>query len=144
MALIPAVYVILRQGDEVLLIKRQNTGYMDGKWGMPSGHVEDREKPTIACVRESKEEIGVDIDPNDLEFVLVNQRISKEDDHERLDYFFVAKKWSGEIINAEPHKCAAVEWFPLDDLPQNLVPEVAHALPLYETETYFSDEQIHS
>lgn len=30
--LIPAVYLLLRQDNEVLLLRRANTGYQDGKY----------------------------------------------------------------------------------------------------------------
>ncbi len=36
-----AVFVVLRNGNgEVLLQQRANTGYLDGYWDLPSGHVE--------------------------------------------------------------------------------------------------------
>ena len=34
-----ASYLILRDGDKVLLSKRANTGWMDGKYTMVSGHI---------------------------------------------------------------------------------------------------------
>ena len=40
---IPAAYVVLRRGDEVLMLLRANTGYMDGYWAVPAGHVEKDE-----------------------------------------------------------------------------------------------------
>jgi hypothetical protein len=31
----------------------------------------------------------------------------------------------GEPVNAEPHKCAKIEWFPVDMLPPNTYPYTA-------------------
>ena len=41
--LIPAVFLIFRRGDEVLLLRRANTGYQDGKYGLVAGHLDGDE-----------------------------------------------------------------------------------------------------
>ena len=41
---------------------------------------------------------------------------------ERVDYFFTATAWSGEPRIVEPEKCADLRWFPLDGLPDPVVP----------------------
>lgn len=128
-AAIPAAYVFLEREDgKCLFLLRANTGYMDGRYQMPSGHVEHRELPSAAAVREVKEETGVDIDPADLELVHVAYRVRHDERRDRIDYFYRAKRWSGEIVNAEPHKCDGMEWARLDALPENTVPVIAYAV----------------
>jgi hypothetical protein len=39
----------------------------------------------------------------------------------RIGLFFVGST-EAEPVNAEPHKCARLEWFPLDALPANTYP----------------------
>jgi len=51
-SVVPAAYVVLRRGDEVLMLLRANTGYMDGFWAVPAGHVEKGESVVEAAVRE--------------------------------------------------------------------------------------------
>jgi 8-oxo-dGTP pyrophosphatase MutT (NUDIX family) len=63
------VHLILRRGEEILLGQRQNTGFADGSWHLPSGHTEDGESATTALIRETGEEIGVRIDPAEIRFV---------------------------------------------------------------------------
>ena len=64
---VPAAYVLLRQGDDVLLQLRQNTGYRDGFWAAAAaGHVEAEESVVEAAMREAAEEIGVVISAADL------------------------------------------------------------------------------
>ena len=126
---VPASYVfLLREGtgsgarDEVLLQLRQNTGYMDDHWAAAAaGHVERGETAYDAADREAREEIGVrDLT---LEFVTSMQRTRRADPiDERIDFFFTARSWTGEPRIVEPTKAAALEWFPLDRLPDPVVP----------------------
>ena len=52
-------YVIFRRGDEVLLLRRHNTGYQDGNYGLPSGHIEEGEFALTGAIREAHEEVGI-------------------------------------------------------------------------------------
>lgn len=99
---------------------------MDGFYGLPSGHKEEGESPTEAVIRETAEEIGVEIGPDDLEYALTLFR--KQPDQERLDLFFLIKNWKGEPKNMEPEKCDDLSWFPLDKLPDNIVPYIKEVL----------------
>lgn len=110
-----ASYVILQKGDEVLLGRRCNTGYMDGKYGIPAGHIEEGGSATLAAIREAREEIGVSIRPQDLQIIHVMKR--KGSDREYADFFFVARAWEGEPAIAEPDKCDDLGWFSRGDLP---------------------------
>lgn len=138
-SLVPAAYVVLRKGDEVLLIRRAHTGYLDGFYSLPSGHIDGNEPAVRAAAREAKEEVGVDIAPGDLRFVHVIHRMAEEKNHERVDFFFEASKWKGEPTNREPEKCDDVQWFPLDALPTKLSPVVAQALQEVAEGEHYSD-----
>ena len=123
---VPASYVyLLREADgatEVLLQLRQGTPYMDGHWAAAAaGHVERGETAYDAARREAREEIGVDV--ADLTFVTSMQRTKGADPiDERIDFFFTCRSWTGEPRIVEPAKCAAMEWFALDALPDPVVP----------------------
>ncbi|WP_327636226.1 NUDIX domain-containing protein [Kribbella sp. NBC_00482] len=127
---VPAAYVIVRRGDEVLLLLRANTGYMDGHWAVPAGHVERGESVVAAAVRELKEEVGLDVDAADLVPVTAMHRTGGNGDpiDERVDFFFMVSKWTGEPRLMEPEKAAALDWYPLDKLPEPLVPHEARVL----------------
>ena len=125
---VPAAYVfLLRDGTgglEVLLQLRQNTGYMDDHWAAAAaGHVEKGETAYDAAHREAAEEIGVsDVA---LEFVTSMQRTRSEQPiDERIDFFFTARSWTGEPAIVEPEKCADLGWYPVDALPEPVVPHV--------------------
>lgn len=120
--LVPSVYLLLRKDNKVLLIRRANTGYRDGYYSFPAGHVEGNESILLAGIREAQEEVGVDILEADMKFVHVMHRVAEEKDHERVDFFFEVEKWKNEPRNNEPDKCDEVRWFNLDDLPDMLAP----------------------
>jgi hypothetical protein len=56
------LHLILRSGNRILLAKRRNTGYGDGAYGLPAGHLEEGEAATLGMVREAAEELCVTID----------------------------------------------------------------------------------
>ena len=51
--------LIINEKNEILMMKRCNTGYMDGMYGLISGHVEEGETFEQTVVREIKEETGI-------------------------------------------------------------------------------------
>jgi 8-oxo-dGTP pyrophosphatase MutT (NUDIX family) len=127
--IVPASYVFLLRpsstspgGDDVLLQLRHNTGYMDGHWAAAAaGHVERGETAYDAARREALEEIGVEV--GELSFVTSMQRTRNADPiDERIDFFFTSRAWTGDPRIVEPEKAAAMDWFPLDALPEPVVP----------------------
>jgi 8-oxo-dGTP diphosphatase len=127
---VPAAYVLLLRktdggADEVLLQLRRGTGYRDGFWASGiAGHVELGETVFAAACREAAEEVGVTVAVDDLTPLTVMHRT--QSDHspidERVDFFFAVRRWTGEAAAREPHKTGGVGWFPLDDLPEPVVP----------------------
>jgi 8-oxo-dGTP pyrophosphatase MutT (NUDIX family) len=109
--LISAVHVFLVRDKEVLLLRRFNTGYEDGNYSVPAGHLDGGEQVKSAAIREAREECGIEISPEDLEVVGVMHRKSGD---ERVDFFVATTRWAGTITNNEPHKCDDLRWFPMD------------------------------
>ena len=123
--LIPAVYLVLRRNNEVLLLRRANTGYQDGMYSVVAGHLDGDELAKEGMAREAKEEAGIVIDPVDLRLVHTAHRLSRNEvGQERIDLFFEATTWQGGVTNMEPEKCDDLAWYPLDKLPQNMLPFV--------------------
>ena len=119
-ALVPSSYVLLLRGREVLLQRRHHTGYMDGLWvAGAAGHVEPGEAARQGAVRETAEELGVEIEPAALELLTVMQRTDGTDTprEQRVDWFWACRSWAGEPRICEPGKASHLEWFPLDSLP---------------------------
>ena len=127
-----ASYVIFRRDDKILLMRRANTGYEDGKYSLPSGHIEAGEFPDAAAIREAQEEVGVKI--QDLRF---KQVLYSDDNY--VCFFFETTKWDGEIRNCEEDKCDDLQWFRLEILPENLTPEVKIALKNYRNRQLYAN-----
>jgi 8-oxo-dGTP diphosphatase len=114
-----ASVILFRQDDKVALVLRQNTGWMDGYYALPGGRVDPGESFSQAAIREAKEEVGVDIESDNLKQFLVAHALGK-DGEVWVNTVFEALEWEGELHNAEPEKSESLEWFPLDELPENL------------------------
>ena len=138
--LIPASYLLFEKEGKLLLLRRFNTGFEDGKYSLPSGHVEEGETFKECAVREAKEEVGVEIEERDLECVHIMQRLSSVDSEERIDNFFKVNKWKGTLENKEPEKCDDLSWFEKENLPENLIEFVKKALKKMERKEFYSEE----
>lgn len=136
---IPAVYIFLEKDDRYLITRRCNTGYQDGNYQVPAGHVDEGELPTEAMVREAKEEVGIDLSPNDLELVHVSYRLKHDNTDNRVDFFFHARIWDGKIKNMEPNKCDDLKWVSLDELPENMTPHVRDAMECMRNGVFFKE-----
>ena len=119
------VHLLLLREDQVLLLRRYNTGFRDGEYSVPAGHLDGGETVVAAAAREAEEEIGVQIEARDTIFSSVMHRIEGD---ERVDFFLHVHKWQGEPFNAEPEKCDDLCWVDINQLPSNMVPYVRRAI----------------
>jgi 8-oxo-dGTP pyrophosphatase MutT (NUDIX family) len=129
-----AVHLFLIRDGRVLLLRRANTGYEDGSYSVPAGHLDGGEEVITAAIREAREEIGIALARSAVSVVGVMHQRS---DVEYIDFFVAASAWTGEIVNAEPHKCDDLAWYPLDALPANTIPYVRRALDNYRRGVWF-------
>lgn len=130
------VHLFLLRKGRVLLLRRFNTGYEDGNYSVPAGHLDGGESVREAAVREAREEIGVEIHPQDIIFAGVMHRKS---DDERVDFFLAVKKWMGEPAITEPEKSDELQWLPTNALPSNTIPYIRRALSNFIAERTFDE-----
>jgi len=122
-----AVYMLFRKGHDLIFVKREHTGYMDGMHGLPSGRVEPGEPYSVAAAREAFEEVGLQVSPDDISFLYLQHRFS-EDGSVWTDVFFDAGDWHGEPVNAEPDKHSDIGWIDSRYLPDEVMPYQKYAL----------------
>ena len=137
--IIPAVYLILQKDNQILLLRRYNTGYEDGNYSLPAGHVDGDESFTQAMIREAHEEAGIVLKPEYIEVAHVQHRCCQDFKNERVDVFIKACNWEGDPVNKEPHKCDDLSWFDVNNLPENVVPCVRQAIEHILENKFYSE-----
>jgi 8-oxo-dGTP pyrophosphatase MutT (NUDIX family) len=131
---VPAAYVFLLrdapagEGRQVLLQLRRGTGYMDEHWAAAvAGHVERGESVQAAAQREALEEVGV----TDVDVVPwgARQRPRRGGAGDQtVGNILTTTSWTGTPRIVEPEKCADLQWFDLDALPDPVVPHELRVL----------------
>lgn len=123
--------MIWRQDGELLLLKRVNTGFMDGRHTLPGGYLQEGESLRAAAGREVTEEVGIvaeEINP-----------VCALPYRGGVNFVFSSERWRGEPRNAEPHKCAGVAWHSPSRLPETSVFWLTTALKMRESGIWFHD-----
>ena len=89
--------IIKNKGNnkKILLAKRKNTGYKDGEYEIPGGHLEENEDLYEAMIREAREELGILLQRED-----IKPKIMEEE------------------------KCEELKWVDINDLPENTMEKV--------------------
>jgi ADP-ribose pyrophosphatase YjhB (NUDIX family) len=131
---------MLIKENRILLLRRYNTGWNDGKYSFVAGHLDGGESVKQAMIREAKEEACLTIEEKSLEVAHTMHRISP--DKEYIDFFLVASAWQGEPSVGEPDKCDEVAWYPLDALPSNTLGYIRRAIEYYQNGITFSEERL--
>lgn len=115
-----AVSLLLIQNKKVLLMRRQNTGFGDGLYGLPGGSIEGNEPIKTALIREAKEELGITIFDKDLSLSSVLHIAPHFRTASEVFLFgFQCEQFQGTFENKEPDKCDDLSFFFLDQLPEN-------------------------
>ena len=112
--------LVFNAAGELLLLRRANTGFMDGHYALPGGHRQAGEEIVTAAVRECREEARVEV--ADIKPVVVMPYDGG------VDFIFEATRWSGTPGIGEPGKCDEVLFTPPDALPSPTVAFVEAAL----------------
>lgn len=129
-AVIPVFVFLLNDENEVYLQRRFQTGYLDGHYDCPAGKIDEGEFPSVAAVREAKEEAGITVDPENLEFF--HSYMNLTDNKPWFGIFYRTRVWQGIPEIVEPHKCDEASFYSLDKLP-NVIPQVRDALKVILT-----------
>jgi 8-oxo-dGTP diphosphatase len=130
------VHMFFVREGRILLLRRFRTGYMDGHYSVPAGHLDGGEKVREAAAREALEEVGLAVDPENISFAGVFHR---SEDDERVDFFVRVQEWAGEPVNAEPLKCDELRWVEMDELPENTIPYIRKAIANFRDGVLFEE-----
>lgn len=134
-----AAHALVIDNDRILMLRRFNTGWMDGLYTTPTGHIEKGESAAEAAVRELSEEVGLRADPSQLEHAITVHR-QNEIKGVYFDNYFVVREWSGEPSVIEPDKSDAIGWLPMNSLNGMVVPTVLRALRAYRAGKHYMED----
>lgn len=104
-------------------------------WSVVAGKLDGGEEVKAAALREAWEEAGLRLDPSQLEVAGVFHRLNT--DSEWFDFFLLVRRWDGEPYNKEPHKCEELSWFPIEQLPDTVIPYIRCALEKDHSSMWF-------
>ena len=109
--------VIIQKENKVLMGLRKNA-HGEGTWAFPGGHLEFKETPEEAAMREVLEETGLVVQNPKL--IAVTHDIFEKEDKHYMTLFMKVDYTGGEPQLLEPHKCDVWQWFEWNNLPNPL------------------------
>ncbi len=137
------ILLMFRKVDGVrqtLLQHRKNVEVLDNLWdAAASGRVEKDESMRQAMCREAREELGIDIAPDDLRFRAMGNVLVRSG-YTYVNGYFEATRWRGEPAIMEPDKCDDLRWFPVNALPADMIPERRRAVLDAGDEVHYYEE----
>jgi len=106
--------MICNDAGEVLLGKVER-GHFRGFWTLPGGYMDHDEHPSIGCVRETLEEIGLTIVLEQDE-PLITQKIFTDEGISFVSFTY-RSQWNGDIsnLNLQTEEISEVKWFSPDN-----------------------------
>jgi 8-oxo-dGTP diphosphatase len=105
-----ACCVIFTNDVHELLYAKRARAPKQGKYDFPGGFLNYEESPYPAAVREVREEMGVTVDPHNLQ-LLDASRIEYDENDAVVDFVFLCHAWEGTMRAADD--VAELIWKPL-------------------------------
>jgi 8-oxo-dGTP diphosphatase len=120
--------LLVDEAGRVLLTLRERPPEA-GCWSIVGGKVDYLETLEQCAVRETREEVGVEIRLVRL-LCVTDHHLPHEGQH-WVSPAYLGQVLAGEARNCEPEKTRAVSWFPLGELPSNLTITARNAIAAY-------------
>lgn len=119
---------LLVKDDKVLLAMKKR-GFGVGKWNGVGGKVQEGETIELAAVRETKEEIGVSINPEKMEKIgSVEFNFRDKPEWNQHMHIFLVRDWEGEPKESEE---MLPQWYAKQDIPfEKMWVDDKHWLPV--------------
>ena len=108
------VHVMVFDGQRLALLKRSNTGFMDGFYALPGGHQERGESVSGAASRECEEELGL-LEVNVMPVCVLPYRSGS---HQGVNFIFETRDYAGTARVNEPELFDELIWVAPSDLPE--------------------------
>ena len=106
--------IVHNEKGEVLMAQAER-GHFTGHWTLPGGYMDHNEHPSVGCVREALEELGLNLELSS-EAPVITQRIFNDDSISFVSFTYDAT-WNGEADSLEllDGEISAARWFPAQE-----------------------------
>lgn len=117
-----AVAVIFRCEDKILFTIR-NMQPDKGKLDLPGGFIDPNETAEKAACREVREELGLDIQPSDLEYVTTqpNDYLYRNVPYRTMDIFYQCSLEGSQIEVIARDEIASLKWISVSEIDLNQI-----------------------
>ena len=129
------VHTLMFRRERVLLLRRARTGYLDGWYALPGGHLQHGEGVVECAVRECFEETGIALDAAQLRPAAVLPYQSQ--DQQGIDFIFRCDDVVAEPRLAEPERFDDLGWWSVDALPPKTVPYIERVIAMVRSGEWF-------
>jgi 8-oxo-dGTP pyrophosphatase MutT (NUDIX family) len=129
------VHALAFRGEELLLLRRAGTGFMDGYYCLPGGHQHLGESVDAALRREFHEETGAIA--GEVQAVCVMPY--RYGAHQGMNLIFEVHSWRGEPHLAEPELFSEILWSESASLPELATPWIADVLAARREGRWFQE-----
>jgi 8-oxo-dGTP diphosphatase len=137
--LIVDIHLLLVTVGDQQQVRRANTGYGDGAYEPPSGRLAERETLVEAAVRVAAAQMGIALDPARVSLAHVLHDVSGAG---RMAFFLTADGWADEACPIPAaggtRSYSDFGWYPLTDLPANMIDRARVAVRNYAAGARFS------
>ncbi len=118
------VWIYNSVGEILLQLRTENKEFYPNMWDISAaGHISAGENPIIAALREIKEEIGLFVKPEDLEFFKIkkNKVVCKNKKNNEFDYIYFLR-FDGDIktLSLQNEEVAKIQFFSVDKIKEEL------------------------
>lgn len=111
--IIQVVGCYLHYQSKFLLLQRNSNKTHGGQWGLPAGKIDQGEDKYQAVIRETYEETGINLEPEDL--VLNCSLDVRNNGHDLIFHIFEANLDSKPDVKLEKHEHQDFKWVTPDD-----------------------------
>ena len=110
-----AIFIINEDGKILLQKRSKNVHYNNGKWGMIANHVGTNQSLVDALLQKAIEEIGYEINPNNIRYLTMLKR--NEEREQRFTYFYYIKtNITDKDIKLNTYLATDKKWFDFYEL----------------------------
>ena len=104
--------VVIQNQKEKVLLAKVKRGHFTGCWTLPGGYLDHNEDPTIGAIRETMEELGIEIEIDDTNTSIVSQKIFNDRGISFVSFTYLVKVDSNKLkFDLKTDEIEEIKWF---------------------------------